>query len=116
MSEPQKTQQLERNLYRGRRLIDAVRLLPWLGLMLFILPALLAPDDPSHAGSSALRLLYFIAAWLLMIGLAFIIARSLGQQDRKPPQYRAEEDLAVPDEPDEPAEPDGHIRHTAPKW
>lgn len=86
MSAPKQTQRLERNLYRGRRLIDAVRLLPWLGLILFILPALFAPEAPEQASSTAFRLLYFIAAWLLMICLALIIAHSLKRQDRATPQ------------------------------
>jgi hypothetical protein len=66
---------LERRGYRMRRLLDAVRLLPILGLFLCMLPLLWPVADPQEGGnvatSAALRYIFAIwmglsvASWLL---------------------------------------------------
>ena len=53
---------LEQGTYRRRRLIDAVKLLPVLGLFLFLMPALILGGA---AGSTAARLVYFFFCWPL---------------------------------------------------
>lgn len=65
--------------YRGRRLIDAVRFLPWVALIFFILPALLVPAQQSTSTSASL--LYFIGCWFILIGAAFVISRALRRRD-----------------------------------
>jgi len=67
---------LEKRGYRQRRMMDAVRLLPFLGLMLWMVPLLwpvpeILPDatpeptEPTIAMSVALR--YLFGVWALLI-------------------------------------------------
>ena len=67
---------LEKRGYRQRRMMDAVRLLPFLGLMLWMVPLLwpvpeilpdatLEPSEPTIAMSVALR--YLFGVWALLI-------------------------------------------------
>lgn len=68
---------LERRGYRRRRIIDALRLLPFLGGFLFVVPALLLP-----AGETArlsLTLLYFFGVWVLLILVCFMLSRGNGR-------------------------------------
>ncbi len=66
--------------YRRRRLRDAARLLPVLGVFFFVLPALWSP-----AGQGLRRLsgdvIYFFTVWALLIGIAAIFARGLSARD-----------------------------------
>lgn len=73
---------LARRTYRRRRLMDALRLLPWLGAFLFGLPLLWRDPATSHG------LLYLFAAWALLIVISFALARRLSQDpgtDAEPP-------------------------------
>ncbi|WP_417806833.1 hypothetical protein [Thioclava sp.] len=68
---------LARRSYRRRRLMDAARLLPVLGMVLFALPGLWHPaetptPDTGRGG------LYLFAVWIGLIFAAFLIARGLG--------------------------------------
>ncbi len=63
---------LERQNYRRRRLIDAVRLVPFLGVILFFLPVLWAGQSQSSAG-----LLYLFGAWGVLIVIMAALARAL---------------------------------------
>ena len=61
---------LERRSYRKRRLMDAVRLLPLLGLALWMVPVLwgvpgVDGQDAGIAMSSALR--YVFGVWMMMV-------------------------------------------------
>ncbi|MBK1636549.1 hypothetical protein [Rhodovulum adriaticum] len=58
--------------YRRRRLMDLARLLPLLGLCLFLLPVLDADD-----GLGAGLLIYLFAAWFGLIATAALLARRL---------------------------------------
>lgn len=62
---------LARQSYRRRRLEDAARLLPVLGVFLFLLP-LLAPDVGTAAQG-----LYLFAAWFGLIVATAVISRGL---------------------------------------
>jgi len=63
---------LARQGYRRRRLADMARLLPILGLALFLIPALDARD-----GLSAAMLIYLFAAWAGLIVASALLARRL---------------------------------------
>ena len=63
---------LEREVYRKRRLIDALRLLPALGVIFFIFPALIQDET---GGSTAGRLIYFFAVWVGLIVLCAVLVR-----------------------------------------
>jgi hypothetical protein len=71
----QKTQAifLEKASYRKRRLRDAAKLVPFLGIVLLAIPLAWssnAPDD--RIGSSGL--LYVFGAWVLLIVLAAVLS------------------------------------------
>ncbi|SFR51797.1 hypothetical protein [Litoreibacter janthinus] len=70
---------LERRVYQRRRLIDAAKLLPFAGLFLFVVPALIlgTPGSDNAAGSTSLRLIYFFFVWICLIATCATIARGL---------------------------------------
>jgi hypothetical protein len=70
---------LAREPYRQRRLRDAARLLPVLGLVLLLLPLLWAPTGVVAMTSG--DVVYFFAVWILLIGLAAGFAPGLRQGD-----------------------------------
>ncbi|MEX0340213.1 MAG: hypothetical protein AB3N11_14380 [Arenibacterium sp.] len=86
---------LERSSYRRRRLRDAARLLPILGVFLFFLP-LLWPEQTSEAGgappamSSAIT--YVFGAWAALILLAVVF----GQIVKRTEGDREAEDMTWP--------------------
>lgn len=59
---------LERRSYRQRRLRDAARLLPVLGLGLWLLPLLFAADGEPATTSQAL--IYIFTVWVVLAGIA----------------------------------------------
>jgi hypothetical protein len=71
MREPIEPLFLARRTYRRRRLMDAARLLPWLGAFLFGLPLLWSAPE-TGAG-----LVYLFGAWAVLIVLSFALARRL---------------------------------------
>ncbi|KKK93508.1 hypothetical protein LCGC14_2692180 [marine sediment metagenome] len=71
---------LERQSYRRRRLMDAARMLPLLGAVLFVLPVLWADTD-GGGGSTARGGLYLFAAWTLLVIGAALLARPLARSD-----------------------------------
>ncbi|SDF85817.1 hypothetical protein [Sulfitobacter delicatus] len=72
---------LEKRSYRQRRMMDAVRLLPFLGLMLWMVPLLwpvpvagvVAEAAPAMPMSVALR--YLFGVWLLLIFASWALWR-----------------------------------------
>jgi hypothetical protein len=95
---------LARRAYRLRRLRDAARLLPFLGLFLFMLPLLWAPKpiQPGHLAevrNTAWDGLWLAGCWAVLVVVAAILAPLLG---------REEDDLADrPDEGPSPLPPGG---------
>lgn len=82
---------LERQSYRRRRLMDAARLLPLLGALIFAVPLLWPSPDASEIAGQEARLvqmsdaiLYVFASWALLIVLSVLFglsARHWGQTD-----------------------------------
>lgn len=66
---------LARAPYRRRRLRDAARLLPVLGIFLFLLPLLWAPSD--RIVLRAADVVYFFLVWSVLIGIAAAFAPGL---------------------------------------
>lgn len=62
--------------YRRRRRRDAARLLPFVGMFLFMLPILWAPQN-SFARDTAPDGIYLFLVWAILIIMAFLISRSL---------------------------------------
>lgn len=75
---------LARRSYRFRRLMDAVRLLPFLALAFWMVPLMWSvPGDPSASAlavptSHAVR--YIFGVWLGMILLGFVLWRRTARQ------------------------------------
>ncbi|KEJ95689.1 hypothetical protein [Pseudosulfitobacter pseudonitzschiae] len=68
---------LERRSYRRRRLQDAQRLLPVLGMLLWMVPVLWPTrDETGHVTMSA-AIYYVFGVWCLLIGLSFGLWRGL---------------------------------------
>jgi peptidoglycan/LPS O-acetylase OafA/YrhL len=75
-----------RSTYRRRRLADAARMLPVLGMVLMVLPMLWAPGTDG-ARSTAVDGIYLFVIWGLLIGAAALLAPRL---DTAPPDTRDE--------------------------
>ena len=71
---------LARAVYRQRRLRDAARLLPLVGVFLLMLP--LMWSDAAGAGRLAV---YVFGVWALLIGLAAYVAPGLAQPEADAP-------------------------------
>lgn len=71
---------LERASYRQRRLIDAARLLPLVGLVLWVIP-LLWRSGTAEGTSNAAALLYVFGVWVLLIVFSAAIIRALRVND-----------------------------------
>jgi hypothetical protein len=74
---------LARAPYRRRRLRDAARLLPVLGVFLLLLPLLWTPD--SRMALTSGDVIYFFMVWIVLIGLAAAFAPSLRNGDGADP-------------------------------
>lgn len=65
---------LERDVYRKRRLTDAIRLVPVMGGVLFMMPLLWpvsAGPDVGISTSNALR--YLFGSWILLAMVAYLL-------------------------------------------
>jgi len=69
---------LKRGSYRKRRLRDGARLLPVLGLFLFLLPILRGPGQAGTA-ETARDGIYVFAVWLGLVLVAAVIAPGLSK-------------------------------------
>lgn len=67
---------LERKSYRRRRLMDAVRLLPLLGLALWMVPLMWGvPNKPGEPTPIADALRYIFGVWVLLVLAAWALWR-----------------------------------------
>lgn len=69
MAKPSHPMFLERESYRRRRLGDAVRLVPFLGFVLLLLPGLLTTTNDA--------LIYIFSIWAVLIVITAILSRKL---------------------------------------
>ena len=76
---------LERRPYRQRRLRDAVRLLPLVGLLAWLLPLLWQADPEARPGTAA-ALIYVFAVWCALIVLSFALSRRVRHEDDPAPR------------------------------
>ena len=74
-SRPSEPLFLERQSYRRRRLMDAARLLPVVGLMLFLFPLLWA--GPAGDAATAMGGVFIFGVWTLLILAAAGLSRRL---------------------------------------
>lgn len=80
MSAPPNTVYLERRTYRRRRMMDAARLLPVLGVLLFLVPLFWAPD-PVQPAATARGMAYIFAVWAGLILASAWISRCLARTE-----------------------------------
>lgn len=79
MARPKPQVFLARASYRRRRLRDAARLLPVVGVLLLLLPMLWVPEAELRLTSG--DVLYFFGVWLILIGAAAGFAPGLAKGD-----------------------------------
>ena len=84
MKRPRNQVFLERRSYRMRRQADAARLLPVLGLGLFMLPLFWAPAVSGQPRLTSWDGLYLFIVWLGLIALAAFLSRRLMPLVRPP--------------------------------
>lgn len=77
MKEPTNTVFLERKSYRKRRMMDAARMLPLIGVVLVLIPLFWARDDRG----TSVALIYYFGVWLLLIAAAAVLSWRLGDAD-----------------------------------
>jgi len=77
---------LDRPVYRRRRAVDAARLVPILGAVLFLLP-LIWGSATTQPATSVVGL-YLFSAWGVIVLLAAILARRLAQRAERSPKDR----------------------------
>ncbi|MCY1125580.1 hypothetical protein OU426_01830 [Frigidibacter sp. RF13] len=75
---------LARKSYRLRRLVDAARLLPFLGAFLFILPVFWR-DPASGQSRTAPGAVFLFIAWAGLIAASALIARRLARTESGDP-------------------------------
>lgn len=61
-------------------MMDAARLLPLVGVLLFLVPLLWAPDPASPAPTSR-GVIYIFAIWALLILVAAVLSRYLARSE-----------------------------------
>ncbi len=76
MSEPSRSVFLERQTYRRRRLMDAARMLPIVGILLWALP-LLWRQEPETAVTTSGAMRYIFGIWVLLVALSLWLSRRL---------------------------------------
>lgn len=76
MAGPREPIFLGRETYRRRRLIDAMRLLPIIGGLLFLLPVM---GSGGAARSTALAGFYLFIVWFVLILAAALLVRALSR-------------------------------------
>lgn len=77
MQRPRDPLFLERQTYRRRRLEDAACMLPFLGVVLLIFPAMWSETNAAAPPGTATRGLYIFAAWAGLILAAGLLSRRL---------------------------------------
>lgn len=65
---------VERRSYRRRRVIDAIRLLPVVGALLWMVPLLWRDDDTGGVTMSD-AIIYIFGVWLVLVLVTAILAR-----------------------------------------
>lgn len=78
MKEPRAPIFLDRRSYRERRMMDALRLLPILALLLWLLPLFWPTGDiVGNPVPMSVAVTYVFGVWLLMICVALVLSRYL---------------------------------------
>lgn len=76
MRSPRSTVFLERQTYRRRRLIDWIKMLPLIGVVLWLVPLLWPTEGPEQV-SSADAIIYVFVIWFILVLAKALSARAL---------------------------------------
>jgi hypothetical protein len=77
-----KTVFLQRDTYRRRRIGDAIKLLPIVGLVLFFMPLILGtPDRPAQTSSLGLFIFF---SWCVLIGMSVLLVALFNRVPNRP--------------------------------
>lgn len=91
MKPPKTTPFLARDSYRMRRLMDAARFLPVLGLILLLLP-LMRLDQQADTPPTAAESVYLFLVWFALVAVAFLMSlglrKTLEPHTSPPPEQR----------------------------
>ncbi|HBM61753.1 hypothetical protein ACFSDD_16460 [Salipiger marinus] len=71
---------LERQSYRRRRLMDAARVLPFLGLLLWLVP-LLWPQGQEGGVRSSSAIVYLFGVWAFLVLGSAVLVYALGRRE-----------------------------------
>jgi len=82
VKEPAPLPFLARPGYRRRRLIEAIRMIPYAGILLFIFP-LLWPHDGDASQKTAHGAIYLFVAWFVLILASALGARALRRAEAR---------------------------------
>lgn len=93
MRSPREPLFLARQSYRRRRIEDAARLLPLLGVVLFLLPLMVGGEIGN------VRLAYVFSSWFFLILFAMLLARHLGRDAEQRPIGSQSKPLAPSEDP-----------------
>lgn len=91
MRGPRSSVFLERQTYRRRRLIDWIKILPLIGLVLWLVP-LLWPVEGEARVSSAGAIIYLFAVWFVLVVGKAVSARALRDAGDMDPIDRSRSD------------------------
>ena len=94
MGTPKSPLFLARDVYRKRRLRDAARLLPLVGLFLFLLPKFWQARTADGAGA-ARDVVFIFVIWAALIVAAAVLSARLTQPDGTDPPRGAPDDGAL---------------------
>jgi hypothetical protein len=70
---------VQRQTYRRRRLVDAARALPLLGMMLWSIPLLWGVSETPMRASSGLVFVFMVWIWLVLVAWALVFALRTSQ-------------------------------------
>lgn len=71
---------LERSTYRMRRVIDAIRLVPIFGAVLWIIPIFMRSGS-DEIGSISTLMIYVFSVWLILIVSSFLLVRIFSKSE-----------------------------------
>lgn len=80
MTQPKRTEFLERSSYRQRRIRDGARFLPIVALVLMVLPLMWPRNEPDQSLTSS-GILYIFGLWIALVLAAFLLSRVLRLSD-----------------------------------
>ena len=72
---------INKKRHNGRKTRDSAALLPLLGLLVFVTPAITLFTSSQETTQLSRSVLYVFGVWFLLIILAFFLSRAIGNSD-----------------------------------